>query len=87
MTPPLHLTWHQAYPKGPIDAFLGEIEVGSVFCPIFDDCDYFWSCNIGTVTTARKKLRAKSELAAKSALTACVADWLRDAGLQQVPDA
>jgi hypothetical protein len=89
MTPPLRLTWHQVHPKGRIVAKLGEIEVGAVFPPIGEGQHkhpYAWRLWLENFTTPREG-RAKSELAAKSALTACVADWLRDAGLQQVPDA
>jgi hypothetical protein len=82
MTPPLRLTWHQAYAGGRIVAKLGDIEVGAVF-----PRSYAWRFWLGNVTTPRQDGSAKSELAAKSALTARVADWLRDAGLQQVPDA
>jgi hypothetical protein len=88
MTPPLRLTWHQAYPKGRIVAKLGEIEVGAVFPPIGETQHkhpYAWRFWLGNVTTPRQDGSAKSELAAKSALTARVADWLREAGLQQVP--
>ncbi len=89
MTPPLHLTWHQAYAGGRIVAKLGEIEVGAVFPPIGETQHkhpYAWRFWLENFTTSREG-RANSELAAKSALTARVADWLRDAGLQQVPDA
>jgi hypothetical protein len=82
MTTPLHLTWHQVHPKGRIVAKLGEIEVGAVF-----PRSYAWRLWIGNATTPRADGRAKSELAAKNALTARVADWLREARLQQVPDA
>jgi hypothetical protein len=88
--PPLRLTWHQAYAGGRIVAKLGEIEVGAVFPPIGETQHkhpYAWRFWLGNVTTPRQDGSAKSELAAKSALTARVADWLRDAGLQQVPDA
>lgn len=81
------LTWHQAYPNGRIVAKLGEIEVGAVFPPAGyaqHRYPWVWCFWIGTVTTPRQEGRAKSELAAKNGLTARVADWLREAGLQQV---
>jgi hypothetical protein len=87
MTTPLHLTWHQIHRRGRIVAKLGEIEVGAVFPPIGETQHkhpYAWRSWLENFTTPREG-RANSELAAKSALTARVADWLREAGLQQVP--
>jgi hypothetical protein len=83
MTPPLHLTWHQIHHTGRIVAKLGEIEVGEVLPPLGKH-PYAWRFWLEKFTTPRYD-SANSELAAKSALTARVADWLRDAGLQQVP--
>ena len=86
MTVP-HLTWHQAYPRGRIVAELGEIQIGAVFPPIGETQHkhpYAWCLWLGNVTTPRQDGRAKSELAAKNALIARVADWLREAGLEQV---
>jgi hypothetical protein len=83
------LTWHQAYPNGRIVAKLGEIEVGAVFPPVGEAqrrYPWVWRFWIGAPGTPRQDGHAKSELAAQNALTARVADWLREAGLQQVDD-
>lgn len=85
----VNLTWHQPFPGGRIVARLGAIDVGAVFPPVGAGqhrFPYVWRFWLGGVTTPRQEGRAKSELAAKNGLAARVADWLREAGLQQAPE-
>jgi hypothetical protein len=86
MTAP-RLTWHQAYPGGRIRARLGDIDIGAVFPPVGEGqhrYPWVWRFWIGTVTTPRQEGRGTSEQAAKNGLTARVADWMREAGVEQV---
>jgi hypothetical protein len=83
MTKP-RLTWHQTAPGLPLAAKLGNLHIGSVFAPLTAGRKtWFWSCWIGAHTGDC----VPTEQTAKDALTACVAKWLRDAGLEQVKGA
>jgi hypothetical protein len=82
MTHP-RLTWHQFQPGFRITAKLGYIEVGAVIPP--DERLDPWVYRFWLRDT--EPCQAPSEQAAKDALTACVAEWLRDAGLEQVKEA
>ncbi len=74
------LTWHQAYPRGRIVARLGKIEIGVVFLYQREGDQWRYMPWIGDEAICQ----ARSEQEAKDALTAYVADWLREAGLEQV---
>ncbi len=78
----LALTWHQPYPGGRIVAKLGDIEVGAVFPDEKGASWSFWlKCRFSDIKPA------KSVNAAQNALLSATADWLREAGLQQVQHA
>jgi hypothetical protein len=94
MTAPI-LKWSQAYPGGRMLAQLGRVDAGAVFPPCGTPPDRlpwvwrFWLAGHPTPGALSPALsithgRAKTEHAAKNALTAAVADWLRAAGLEQV---
>ena len=83
MTHP-RLTWHHLRDGDIFGARLGKMAVGAVYPPDKPGRDpwlwHFWLSSI-------KRRGAPSEQAAKDALTARVAEWLRDAGLEQVKEA
>lgn len=71
------LTFHQPYPPhGRILARLGEFQVGTI------QADHTWQID---VPGHRVSGKARSEVAAKSALSHALHDWVRRAGLQEVP--
>jgi hypothetical protein len=82
MTHP-RLTWHQFYQHGAITARLGKIEIGRVQPGPYKN-RWHWRADFGSEGDSRTN--APSEQAAKDALTARVAEWLRDAGLEQVKE-
>lgn len=73
------ITWHQSYPGGRIVARLGEIDAGAVF-PGPEGGKARWMFWLDRTIDA---VAAKSDAAAKGALTARVDDWLNRAGLTQ----
>lgn len=73
----MSVTWHQSYEGGRIVARLGQIEIGAVF-PGDRPSWRMWICG----STIMREGKAKTELAAKSALLAALYDWLRLAGLE-----
>jgi hypothetical protein len=78
------LTFHPTYPGGRILLKLGQHDVGALFPPLGEGQHHYpwvWRFWLGGVT-GTKEGRAKTELAAKSALLAEARDWLRKAGLQ-----
>jgi hypothetical protein len=79
MTHP-RLTWDQLQPGFMITAKLGNVKVGAIFPGKTESWDWwFWYAPAWST--------APSEQAAKDALTARVAEWLREAGLEQVKEA
>lgn len=72
------LTWSQAYEGGRIVARAGRQDVGAVF----PDADgrASWRMWVGGMVIAREG-KARSTLAAKSALLDAWADWMAAAGL------
>jgi hypothetical protein len=78
----LHLTWRH----GALDdwiALLGKIEIGWVW-PEPNENSWSWQASLGDETLF---CLVPTEQAAKDAVTTCVAEWLRDAGLEQVKGA
>lgn len=78
------IRWHQQYPGGRMVIMLGQVEVGAVFPPVGHPQDrnpWAWRLWIGGHLSPPNG-RAKTEQAAKNALTAALLDWLRAAGLQ-----
>ncbi len=84
MTKP-RLTWHQTAPGWPLIARLGYVDIGALSQPdetIPTRWDWqFW------LQPSKIRHYARSEQGAKNALTTRVAEWLRDAGLEQVKGA
>lgn len=89
------LKWSQDYPGGRMLARLGRVDVGAVFPPAGDPPDrlpWVWRLWLGghpspgamSAAFSGQHGRAKTELAAKNALSGAVADWLRAADLQSV---
>jgi hypothetical protein len=86
MTHP-RLTWHQSAVTNRITVKLGSVEAGVILPPDHmrhsnDPNSWGWLFWF----THFEKCLAPSEQAAKDALTARVAEWLRDAGLEQVKE-
>jgi hypothetical protein len=83
------LTWHPSLSPQSSIARLGNYTMGSVFpssrrhVERWHHTAWAWHASLGKPTGIRF---APSEQAAKDALTARVAEWLRDAGLEQVKE-
>ena len=74
------LTFSQPYPPhGRIEAYLGEFLVGTI---VVAYAPYSWTIDVPGHLVSGK---ARSEVAAKSALSHALHDWVRRAGLQEVP--
>lgn len=68
------LTYHQPYPSGRILALSSEMQVGTIHP------DLSWALD---VPGHRVTGRARTQLAAKSAVAHAFADWMRRAGLER----
>ena len=84
MTHP-RLTWDSPTPDdGTLFARLGNVYVGAVYPPDKPGRDpWLWDFWLWS----KRRRGVPSEQAAKDALTARVAEWLREAGLEQVKEA
>lgn len=79
----MSIRWHQAYPRGRMLARSGRLDIGAVFPPIGEGQHRFpwvWRLWVNGKTLATEG-RAKTELAAKSALLSAWRDFLAAADL------